>query len=69
MLAGVLTFLKILGIIDDDPTPKIQVGGGTAYTLNSRDYKRVMIVVVSDDNRTINGEQSSRELQRTGCLQ
>lgn len=27
-----------------------------AFTLNSRDYKGVMIIVVSEDNRTVNGE-------------
>lgn len=40
--------MKLLGSIDDDPTPKIQEGGGTAYTLNSRDYKGVMIVVLQE---------------------
>lgn len=39
-------------MIADHPTPKIQVGGGTAYTLNSRDYKGVMIVVVSESNNS-----------------
>ena len=60
--------LKLLGMIADHPTPKINLVGGTAYTLNSRDYKGVMIVVISEDNRTVDGEQSSRQLLRTGCL-
>jgi len=37
-------------MIADHPTPKIQVGGGIAYTINSRDYKGVMVVVLSSDN-------------------
>ena len=39
--------MKLIGMIADHPTPKISVGGGTAYTLNSRDYKGVMLVVLS----------------------
>ena len=35
-------------MIADHPTPKILLGGGTAYTLNSRDYKGVMIVALSE---------------------
>ena len=54
-------------MIADHPTPKIKIKGA-AYTLNSRDYKGVMIVVISEDNRTVDGEQSSRQLLRTGCL-
>ena len=56
-------------MIADHPTPKINYRGGTAFTLNSRDYKGVMIVVVSESDRSINGEQPSRELLRTGRLQ
>lgn len=55
-------------MIADHPTPKISEGG-VAFTLNSRDYKGVMIVVVSEDNRDIEPGRSSGELQRTGCLQ
>ena len=61
--------MNVIGMIADHPTPKIKVGGGTAYTLNSRDYKGVMLVVISEDNRTIDGEQPSGELLRTGCMQ
>lgn len=35
----------MIGFIADHPTPKIHLGGGAAYTLNSRDYKGMMIVV------------------------
>lgn len=55
-------------MIADHPTPKISEGG-VAFTLNSRDYKGVMIVVVSEDNRNIESGRTSGELQRTGCLQ
>lgn len=34
-------------MIADHPTPKISLGG-TAYTLNSRDHKGVMLVVLSE---------------------
>lgn len=53
---------KVIGAIDDDPTPKIQCGDGAAYTLNSRDYKGVMILVIQkseedckDHNQSANG--------------
>ena len=61
--------MKVMGMIADHPTPKISVGGGTAYTLNSRDYKGVMLVVISEGNRLIDGEQPSGKLLRTGCVQ
>ena len=35
-------------MIADHPTPKISEGG-TAFTQNSRDYKGVMIVVISEE--------------------
>jgi hypothetical protein len=60
--------LKLLGMIADHPTPKISMWG-VSYTINSRDYKGAMIVVVSEDNRNIDGEQSSGQLLRTGCVQ
>ena len=43
--------------------------GGVAYTVNSRDYKGVMIVVLSEQDRSADGEQPSRQLLRTGCVQ
>ena len=55
-------------MIADHPTPKISLGG-VAFTLNSRDYKGVMIIVLSESNRPIDGEQPSRELLRTGRIQ
>lgn len=41
--------VMVIGVIDDDPTPKIG-GGRTAYTLNSRDHKGMMIVVLGEDD-------------------
>lgn len=38
--------LFVLGMIADHPTPKVKVGGA-AYTIESRDYKGVMIVALS----------------------
>ena len=61
--------MEVVGFIADHPTPKIHLGGGTAYTLNSRDYKGVMIVVLSESDGFADGEQPSGELLRTGCLQ
>ena len=48
--------LIVEGFIADHPTPKIHVGDGTAYTTNSRDYKGVMIVVLSENDRSDNGK-------------
>lgn len=59
---------KLIGMIADHPTPKIDTGGEIAYTMNSRDYKGVMIVVLSESDRPTDGKQSSRELLRTGRL-
>ena len=44
--------MKLTGMIADHPTPKINDEDGVAYTLNSRDYKGVMIVVFCEDDRT-----------------
>ena len=38
--------MKLIGMIADHPTPKINAEDGVAYTLNSRDYKGVMIVAL-----------------------
>lgn len=51
--------MEVFGIIDDDPTPKIQTGGGTSFTLNSRDYKGMMIVFVSESGLTIGDDSSN----------
>ena len=60
--------MRVIGMIADHPTPKISEGGA-AYTVNSRDYKGVMIVVVSESDGSFDGKQSSGELLRTGCIQ
>lgn len=49
------------------PLPRL-VGGGIAYTMESRDYKGVMVVVISKGDRPIDGEQPSRELLRARRL-
>ena len=59
---------KLLGMIADHPTPKISEGE-IAFTQNSRDYKGVMVVVLSEDNRPADGKQPSGELLRTGRIQ
>ena len=56
--------MEILYQIRDDMTPKID-GGGTAFTLRSRDYKGVIAIVISESDRSPDGEQPSRELLRT----
>ena len=56
--------MKLIGLIADHPTPKISQGG-VAFTQNSRDYKGVMIVVLSESDRSFDGEQPSGELLRT----
>lgn len=60
--------MKLIGMIADHPTPKWN-RGGCSFTLNSRDYKGVMTVVISKDNRIADGEYPSRELLRSGCIQ
>ena len=42
--------MRLLGIIADHTTPKV-TEGGVSFTLNQRDYKGVIIVVISEDNR------------------
>ena len=46
-----------------------RTGGEIAFTQNSRDYKGVMVIVISESDRSADGEYSSRELQRTGRIQ
>ena len=60
--------MKLIGIIADHPTPKFSTGG-VAFTLNQRDYKGVIAVVLSESDRLSDGEFSSRKLLRTGCVQ
>lgn len=59
--------MKLLGMIADHPTPKAQIDGA-AYTMNSRDHKGVMLVVVSESDRVSDGEQPSGKLLRTGRI-
>ena len=47
--------MELIGFIADHPTPKIHLGGGMAYTVNSRDYKGVMIVVISKAEKNSQG--------------
>lgn len=60
--------VDLLGIIADHPTPKISEGG-VSFTLNSRDYKGVITVVVSENDRNTEPRSAPWFLQRTGCLQ
>lgn len=60
--------MKLIGMIADHPTPKFS-GGGTAFTLSERDYKGVMCIVISESDRLSDGEQPSRVVLRTGCVQ
>lgn len=63
--------MELIGFIADHPTPKIsdqRERERAAYTRNSRDYKGVMIVVLSEDNRPADGKQPSGELLRTGRI-
>ena len=41
---------RLYGIIADHPTPKVSTRG-VSFTLNQRDYKGVIVVVISEDNR------------------
>lgn len=41
------------------PLQKFRQGGGTAFTLNSRDYKGMMIVFVSESRLTIGDDSSN----------
>lgn len=58
--------MKLIGIINDHTTPKISVGD-IAYTMESRDYKGVMVVVISKDNGAVDGE-NVRGILRSGCI-
>lgn len=41
--------MNVIGMIADHPTPKIKEEGA-AYTINSRDYKGVMLIVIAKEN-------------------
>lgn len=55
-------------MIADHATPKSSTGG-VAYGINSKDYKGAMIIVISEEDRCVNGKQPSGKLLRTGCIQ
>ena len=48
--------MKVIGMIADHPTPKAKANDDSAYTLNSRDYKGVMLVVISECDRQPDGK-------------
>lgn len=50
--------MNVVGMIADHPTPKSKVEGA-AYTLNSRDYKGVMLVIVTKEKENGNSSQAS----------
>lgn len=52
--------MKLIGMIADHPTPKICSGGGTAFTLNSRDYKGVMVVIYEQVKGATDGNCSKK---------
>lgn len=51
--------MKLIGMIADHPTPK-NSQEGTAFTLNSRDYKGVMVVIYEQDKGATNGYGSKK---------
>lgn len=57
---------EVIGIVRDEMTPKIDEGG-VSFTLRSRDYKGVMAVVISKDNRAADGTLG--ELRWPGRIQ
>ena len=58
--------MTLIGMINDHTTPKINMGG-IAYTMESRDYKGVMVVVISKEDRFFDGEDVRRVL-RSRCI-
>lgn len=69
--------MKLIGMIADHTTPKWTVGE-VCFTVTATDYKKggCMTVIlekenndISESDRTADGEQPSRELLRTGCIQ
>lgn len=58
--------MELIGMINDHTTPKISVGS-IAYTMESRDYKGVMVVVISKEDWPPNGENVRRVL-RSRCV-
>jgi hypothetical protein len=52
---------KVIAVIADHTTPKIG-GGRTAYTINERDHKGEMVVVLSEQDRDIEPGSAPRKL-------
>ena len=50
--------MSLLGIIADHPTPKV-TENGVCFTLNSRDYKGVVTIVISESDRQLDGKRIS----------
>lgn len=50
--------MKMIGMIADHPTPKSKEKGA-AYTLNSRDYKGVMLVIIAKENDDGNSSEKT----------
>ena len=53
---------QVLGMIADHPTPKIFVGGDTAYTMSSRDYKGVMVIVLQGRDDSLQPDKPKRNI-------
>lgn len=51
--------MKLIGMIADHPTPK-NSRGGTAFTLNSRDYKGVLVVIYEGGENAKDGNSSTQ---------
>lgn len=51
--------MKFIGMIADRPTPKIMVGKEIAFTMNSRDYKGVMLIVVAKEKEDGNSSKET----------
>ena len=58
---------EVLAVIADHPTPKIG-GGEIAFTIQSRDHKGEMVVVISEQDGNIEPGGASGKLQRTRCI-
>lgn len=64
--------MKLIGMIADHLTPKMNEGGEVAYTMSSRDYKGVMLVVISEGDRKFDGKRipevgNARSRERNVC--
>lgn len=55
--------MEVIGMIADHPTPKF-MRGGVAYTMNGRDYKAPMVVVLGSALRYQQGREESDTKRR-----